>query len=185
VGEANARGSLADRRDAAIMAGAEIIISLTAKDGKVSASFMPRDEVPDQASHAVIFAGYLATNFNNLVAEAMQLYHRHMAEQQAQAQDPKIITDRQPRSITDEAGNVIRSTDDVNLVIPGGISSPFEFKQLEPEAVQSGGGGEFAGGGASADYDASQQDFKYEPPDAAPSSSEPAPAAPVGEGGDT
>jgi hypothetical protein len=172
VGEANARGSLADRRDAAIMAGAEIIISLTAKDGKLNASFMPRDEVPDQASHAVIFAGYLSTNFNNLVAEAMQLYHRHMAEQEALAQDPKIITDRQPRSITDKDGNVLRSTDDVNLVIPGGISSPFEFKQVEPEAVQSGGGGDFAGDGASASFD-----------DATPSSSEPDPAASEGEGG--
>jgi hypothetical protein len=179
MGEANNRGTYEQRRAAACVEEAEVLICLKMVDGRVNVQFIPRDEIPDNDSPAVSFGGFLLANCEALLRKSAEVRRQHLAQQAANEGDPRIITDRQPRSITDEAGNVIRSTDDVNLRVFQNIAdaqigeppAPWPFPKVD--LMQSGGGGEFDGGGASASYDASQQDYKYEPPDAAPSSSEP------------
>jgi hypothetical protein len=97
MGEAKQRGTFRERREAAQLEGAEILICLTADDGKVKASFIPRDAEPDQNSQAMILAGYISANLHELLLEAVASYQVYEAQAAANAADPGIVTDAQPR----------------------------------------------------------------------------------------
>lgn len=118
MGEANTRGTAQERREQSLerqLDEAECLVFLSVKDGKLHAGFLPRDENPDQDSPAMIFAAFLSENFKNLAGQAIALHDQYKSER-----DPAVITDVPRRSVLGPDGNIARSGEDVEIVVPEG-----------------------------------------------------------------
>lgn len=165
MGEANQRGTQADRKEQAVNKAfeeAEIVMCISSPDQKsVNIKFLPRDEEPNQDSPAVILASYLNANMAELVVDAVTTKREYDAaiaagkSNQEAANAPALRLAEAPgRSILTADGNIARRTDDVELILPPGV------RREEPEApaAVSGQGGDFGGGGASGSFESSSSE---------------------------
>lgn len=75
MGEANARGDFEDRKAEAEKRDAgedcEVLMFFKHAEGKLNIQALPRDEVPDQDSPAVIVASFIMENLKELIDAAM------------------------------------------------------------------------------------------------------------------
>lgn len=100
MGEARNRGTFAERqrqaRDSAFEE-AEVLVALS-KDanGGLRVQMVTRDEEPDQASPALIFAGYLNANLQQLAGEATALHRAHKANENGETDAPQDGVHIQP-----------------------------------------------------------------------------------------
>jgi hypothetical protein len=131
MGEANNRGNHSERREQSLereLDTAECLMFLSGEGGKLRVAFLPRDEQPNVDSPAMVFAAYINANWEQLAGEAMALH----ASYKMGIAPSGIVKQNPQRSIVDSGGNLLRSTDDVALVVPGGYDASQQDHKYEP-----------------------------------------------------
>lgn len=111
MGQANQRGSAEERREQAMarmLDDAEVLIALNENDGAINLQALPRDEVPNQDSAAVILAGFINANLGNLMQTALQARQQHAENLAAGVQNPHMIKQVPVRSLTAVDGGLAK-----------------------------------------------------------------------------
>lgn len=134
MGQANNRGTAAERREQSLereLDTAECLMFLSGEDGNLRVAFLPRDEQPNVDSPAMVFAAYINANWEQLAGEAMALH----ASYKAGIAPSGIVKHNPQRSIVDVDGKLLRSTDDVALVVTGGYDTSQRDYKCEPPSM--------------------------------------------------